>query len=173
MRRFAHLVFTIIAPLSLLLFLMSVVVWMGSYSTQRLLTIPVTQSKTVHVFWARGSVGFTLPKSFDYRVIGRLSFNESQKPADLYRYWGTLRSVRFHALGFALTVGNGGEAPGVLLPCWFLALTFLTLPALWIWWRLTRITPTGVCAACGYDLRATPDRCPECGAVNHAIRPAS
>jgi len=47
---------------------------------------------------------------------------------------------------------------------WTLAAAFSVLPVAWaIRHRPRRHRIGGFCLSCGYDLRATPDRCPECG----------
>ncbi|HEX8525135.1 MAG TPA: hypothetical protein VF669_22985 [Tepidisphaeraceae bacterium] len=50
-------------------------------------------------------------------------------------------------------------------PHWALAMVFGTGPMAWgtaVMRRRTR-SKVGLCEICGYDLRASPDRCPECG----------
>jgi hypothetical protein len=48
---------------------------------------------------------------------------------------------------------------------WLLTSLLAVLPLVFVATAVTRRRPHGRCTVCGYDLRATPDRCPECGAV--------
>ena len=55
----------------------------------------------------------------------------------------------------------------LVIPWWYALVLTAVLPVLWFSDRLRhrRRTRVGACPTCGYDLRATPDRCPECGAI--------
>jgi hypothetical protein len=52
----------------------------------------------------------------------------------------------------------------VVIPCWFLLLLCVPFPCLHFrQHRRDRKVFTGYCKKCGYNLRASKDRCPECG----------
>lgn len=64
---------------------------------------------------------------------------------------------------------SGVEARAWAVPCWFL-LACASVMGLLILWRIYARIPEvlgaqGYCRSCGYDLRMTPERCPECGTI--------
>lgn len=92
-----------------------------------------------------------------------------------YGYPSEFRHFRF--LGFELGIpgphhdgDNLNITRSITFPLPFLALVASVLPACALRARLRRRKyAAGLCARCGYDLRATPERCPECGCIPEQV----
>jgi len=101
----------------------------------------------------------------DSRII-ETTFLQREKPA--YR-WPDAGDVQWVRGGFRYLriTSDGMRRWNLVVPFWVLGILFAAPPGLW--WRgrmkVRRRRRLGLCASCGYDLRATPGRCPECGKV--------
>ncbi|MGD0769861.1 MAG: hypothetical protein ABSB42_16885 [Tepidisphaeraceae bacterium] len=90
----------------------------------------------------------------EHRLLGLFSFGVERIDFDLAKDWG----------GWPHIVETGYK---VTFPLWFPAILFGLFPVI-LFFRRRRgkmRSSVGFCAMCGYDLRATPDRCPECGTI--------
>jgi hypothetical protein len=58
-------------------------------------------------------------------------------------------------------------------PCWVPPCILGCFPTLWLLKRPQNHRDPNLCCICGYDLRATPDRCPECGVIPPKKQPIS
>jgi hypothetical protein len=162
-RRLGRIPLTALTALSLILFAATVALWVRSYWT-------------ADQFWPRGYLvvseagaiyairttidGERGPPFWETVEAGKLGVIEHEAGERVRR----TRPLRF--------IRQPSPSPTpiwlVIVADWFLVVLLAALPSYRIVRRLRR-PPPGRCADCGDDLRATPERCPECGTATSRI----
>ena len=148
---------TTAAILSLLLCIASITLW--SRSTRKLSPAAADSFDIVH----------NIPAESYIWIIsnpGRLAFcrqhgHDWHSPHTAFRILG---------LEYASSTVGQSYLKDLYVPYWLLTVVTMILPFTcafsWIRQQLrARHNRPGLCPTCGYDLRATPNRCPECGTV--------
>ena len=176
-------IFNLLFALSVLLCVATVALWVRSYWVADTLVYTRRSGAPASVtLWS--SSGYVTLRS--WQPPDRSAFRVQQRgwvyghgPAaknEPSRFLGSPDSRRFlGAVYFDFTWTrqnspfNGVRERAVLVPCWMQTVVYGALGLV----RLLSINrrrraaraAAGLCMACGYDLRATPGRCPECGAL--------
>ncbi|MFQ5422607.1 MAG: hypothetical protein ACE5F9_01350 [Phycisphaerae bacterium] len=100
-----------------------------------------------HLFWTHPAPGTNIPK------MPAWSIKRIPAPSGVHVWMPQMRRL-------VLPRGPVGEL--VILPFW-IPLAIVAIPTAILWRRDRRRIPPRHCRSCGYDLRASRKRCPECG----------
>lgn len=157
--------FTLIAAISLVICIMTTALWVRSYYI-----LDAVDWSTSHgragFFTIQGRIAYgavTLGPTYPRKVIQGLSYRTT---AVGYSFSVNMMRPSWTSwTGFALARirQTGFSAWDIRVPYWLPLLLSAIAPILW--YRRRHRYPRGACQQCGYDLRASPDRCPECGTI--------
>jgi hypothetical protein len=112
-------------------------------------------------------------KESAWAVHGASADPEDQQLIDFRDFLFAPPARKYSVLDFRLANGTvpftaqlNARYMAVALPYWFLTIVFGVLPLAPLKAALRRLRRRrgGLCVACGYDIRASTGRCPECGA---------
>jgi hypothetical protein len=188
-------VFTVLTALSLLLCVAVCVLWVRSsravqdHVVWRGETTFMAQSKANRLWlqrWRMADPMPTRPASSDLKWVLRGTTNPPYQPITPIEVGYTPPPPSLtNGFGFGwpesdLGTSREGRSRGsremLAVPHWSLLAVLTIAPAAWLLrrvrtrWRLRE----GLCPVCGYDLRATPGRCPECGTTpDEVTQPAA
>jgi hypothetical protein len=154
--------FASVCVLSLILCLAMVGLWVRSYWRADILQFVSAGDVRIDL----GSEGGHL-----FAFYGRISdgtrhedgWHHLVRPVTPGRRETWILGTEVHALIVTTTSMKGRSS---YVRTWLPALLFALAPAWWVvgpWRRQSKRRKLGLCLKCGYDLRATPARCPECG----------
>jgi hypothetical protein len=180
MNRFARRALSFFSALSLLLFIAVAVLWLRSYGV------------TDQLLWRR-TTGYYHVRSAPGHLVIEMNISDwSQAPAEFYGlkyanespptsvassqlsglsvgprdilshgHWHGFWWFRWTSANRSAAIAAGG------VPLWSVVSLAAILPLAWLVAKVRSRARhrEGFCPSCGYDLRATPERCPECGRV--------
>jgi hypothetical protein len=162
------------AATSVLLLFATVTLWVRSYSVVDTISheqMGVVGGRDVNISALKGD--FLMSLSYNALSSGIHGWEWSHHPTDDELTPGEVVPTRGFA-GFGhMDWGNGSVM--FAIPIWWLVAVSLVVPARWLdtFLRTSSRHRRHLCPACGYDLRATPERCPECGTATASPATAS
>jgi 4-amino-4-deoxy-L-arabinose transferase-like glycosyltransferase len=179
MKRLRQWLFNAVSGVSLVLCLVTAVLWVrcDNHDPFGSDEIYFVHDRAYGMFSYQGVAIFGVFWSPTWAVSERPEFHAKRDHSLLsIGYFGVVVMVeRGHRAGlFGVASMEQTDSDGVsvgarevMVPEWFLLSLFLLAPLysagrIIIRWKRRR---PGLCTSCGYDLRATPDRCPECGTI--------
>jgi hypothetical protein len=194
MRRLLRILLNAATVLSLVLCVAMAVLWVrGYWTTDRLIRTsawPIgtgVEARTMDVIARRGRLGIHLQhvqvSMNQNRVAFLLGPSAATKQGPAWNYtndvagwpypddgpfWKVLRwrQSEYHFQSHSMEADTAVE-----FSPWALVGVLGILPAAVLWKRSSSSRRAqGLCLRCGYDLRATPERCPECGTIQVAAR---